>query len=118
MMINFADLLEKLEKGDNFANKEHEPMYGGAYYDVKDKLVYIKKVIHNGPACIVLWNDGDKTISTCEQEDTYNPEMGLMVCILKKMLGNKWVSKLFRDWGTTNYKVRTLTDVRRDQRGK
>jgi len=100
-------------------NAQIEPLYGGAYYNNNGDLVFIKKVIRNGPACIVLWSDGDKTISTCEQGDDYNAEMGLIICVLKKIMGNKWVANLFSDWsGISNYKVRSLKDVRKDRREK
>lgn len=48
-----------------------------------------KKVIFNGPATIVIWKDGTKTIvkrRECEEDDR---EKAIMYCILKKMCGNK-----------------------------
>lgn len=110
--MNFNEVLKKWQ---TLLHKD--ALYGGAYCENGD-LIYIEKVIHNGPACIVLWSDGDKTISTCDAEDNYNAEMGLLICVLKKLMGNKWVAKLFLDWGVTGYKVRTLTDVRKDRRKK
>lgn len=48
----------------------------------------IEKVIFNKPATIVLWADGTKTVVKCEDE-AYDPEKGLAMCISKKALGNK-----------------------------
>ena len=45
----------------------------------------IKDVIFNNPATIVLWKDGTKTVVKCQKGDTYNPELGLAMCIIKKM---------------------------------
>lgn len=49
----------------------------------------IEKVIFNGPATIVLWSDGTKTIVKCQNGDAYDPEKGLAMAITKKALGNQ-----------------------------
>lgn len=77
-----------------------------AFKDIK--LVYqlpkfdkdqIKKVIYNDPATIVLWNDGTKTVVKCQKGDTYNPELGLAMCIIKKLSGNKGnYNDVFNKW--------------------
>ena len=54
-----------------------------------------KKVIHNYPATIVLWEDGTKTVVKCDWHDTYNPTTGLAMCYMKKALGNS--SRAFND---------------------
>lgn len=51
--------------------------------------VNIKDVIFNPPATIVLWEDGTKTVVKCGENDSYDPEKGLAMCISKKVLGNK-----------------------------
>lgn len=48
----------------------------------------IKKVIFNGPATIVFWNDGTKTVVKCCGE-AFDPEKGLAMAIAKKALGNE-----------------------------
>lgn len=59
----------------------------------------IKNVIFNDPATIVLWKDGTKTVVKCQKNDTYNPEMGLAMCIIKKMCGNKGnYNDVFNKW--------------------
>ena len=50
---------------------------------------HIKDVIFNDPATIVLWTDGTKTVVKCQNDDEYDPEKGLAMCIAKKALGNK-----------------------------
>lgn len=52
-----------------------------------NRLPKIKKVIFNGPATIVLWGDGDKTIVQCVEGDTMDKEKGLAMAICKKALG-------------------------------
>lgn len=47
-----------------------------------------KQIIFNPPATIVLWNDGTKTVVKCDKEDVYDPKYGMMLCFLKRALGN------------------------------
>ena len=61
----------------------------------------IKNVIYNDPATIVYWKDGTKTVVKCQKDkgDTYNPEFGLAMCIIKKMCGNKGnYNDVFNKW--------------------
>lgn len=61
----------------------------------------IKDVIFNDPATIVFWNDGTKTVVKCQTDkgDTYNPELGLAMCIIKRMCGNKGnYNNVFNKW--------------------
>lgn len=58
-------------------------------------MLTINKVIYNPPATIILWNDGTKTMSKCDKEDTYDKATGFMLCVLKKKYGNKTVKKMF-----------------------
>ena len=66
------------------------------------KNVEIKQVLYKNPATIVYWSDGSKTVVKCQREDTYDPEKGLAMAILKKIKGNtgryyeefkKWLPK-------------------------
>ena len=49
----------------------------------------IDKVIFNGPATIVKWKDGTKTVVKCQAGDVFDCEKGLAMCFTKKALGNK-----------------------------
>lgn len=51
--------------------------------------VEIEKVRFSGPATIVFWADGSKTVVKCQEGDTFDPEKGLALCFMKKVLGNK-----------------------------
>lgn len=42
-----------------------------------------------GPATVVEWSDGTKTVVKCGEEDTYDAEKGIALCIAKKVFGNK-----------------------------
>lgn len=49
----------------------------------------IKNVIFNDPATIILWNDGTKTVVKVQDGDRFDPEKGLTMAIVKKLLGNQ-----------------------------
>lgn len=46
-----------------------------------------KKIHFNGPATIVEWNDGTKTVVKCQKGDTFDPMTGVAMACMKKMLG-------------------------------
>lgn len=57
-----------------------------------------KKVIFSGPATTILWLDGTKTTVKCSRHDIYDEEVGIAMCYLKKMLGNKGnFNNIFRE---------------------
>lgn len=58
--------------------------YSGYYYRFQPK-----KIIFNGPATIVLWEDGTKTVVKCQNGDTFDKEKGIALCFMKKSLGNR-----------------------------
>ena len=49
----------------------------------------ISRVIFNEPATIVFWDDGEKTVVKCQNDEPYDKEKGLALCYMKKALGNK-----------------------------
>lgn len=60
--------------------------------ECRDEDYYIPEiidVIFNGPATIVFWDDGTKTIVKCQKGDKANKETGLAMAIAKKAFGNK-----------------------------
>ena len=52
-------------------------------------LPSVEKVIHNKPATIVYWSDGDKTVVKATKGDKYDKEKGLLISIAKKLMGSK-----------------------------
>lgn len=57
-----------------------------------------KNVIFNGPATIVFWNDGTKTVVKCEGE-AFDKEKGLAMAIAKRALGDKGsYYNVFKKW--------------------
>ena len=59
----------------------------------------IKNVIFNGPATIVFWNDGTKTVVKCGKDDTFDPEKGLAMAISKYFFDNAgYFNDVFKKW--------------------
>lgn len=49
----------------------------------------IKDVKFSGPAIIVFWTDGTKTVVKCRKGDKFDPEKGIAMACAKKLLGNE-----------------------------
>lgn len=56
----------------------------------------IKKVVINRPVVVAVWEDGERTRATCSKEDTFDPEVGLAVCMRKKILPEKQFARVLR----------------------
>lgn len=54
----------------------------------------IKKVIYNDPATTVIWHDGSKTTIKCHDEDSYDPVIGFLLCVIKKISDGQGYSAL------------------------
>ena len=86
----------------------------GGYFDCEvDGDLYITKVIVNKPAFIVLWSDGTKTTAKCNENDDFDGEKGLLLCVMKKIMGSEWVCKLLGDWAIEGNGSWELKDVRK-----
>lgn len=57
----------------------------------------IKNVIFNDPATIVMWSDGTKTVVKCGEGDTFDPEKGVAMCCMKKLLGTNKTGSNYLD---------------------
>lgn len=59
--------------------------------------IAIKEVIFHDPATIVYWGDGTKTVVKCMEDDVYNPEFGMAMCMLKRIMDPKSYSRYKKD---------------------
>ena len=60
-----------------------------AKLEVKVSEGRIKDVKFSGPATIVFWTDGTKTVVKCRKGDKFDPEKGIAMACAKKLLGNE-----------------------------
>lgn len=78
---------------------------------------YIKQVKYCGPATIIFWEDGTKTISKCSPRDEFDPEKGFCIAYMKKVVGSDEVRSLLRDWVPETYYIDNLLDSFGDTAG-
>ena len=69
---------------------------------IREWRIAPKKVIFNGPATIVMWQDGTKTIVKKSENDTDDREKAVMYAILKKEFGsrakmNRYLKQFFKE---------------------
>lgn len=57
--------------------------------EVKVSEGRIKDVKFSGPATIVFWTDGTKTVVKCRKGDKFDSEKGIAMACAKKLLGNE-----------------------------
>lgn len=78
-----SDIFEELTQ--SFLELEHNKYME----ENKMRKLAIKKVIYKNPATIVYWNNGEKTVVKCGENETFDPEKGLAMAIIKHLLGNE-----------------------------
>ena len=85
----------------------HDDCFNCELFDICSKAVLghkftiadeIEEVRFNGPATIVFWKDHTKTVSVCDEADIYDPEKGLAMWILKKLLGDSSYNEAFKQF--------------------
>ena len=59
---------------------------------------YIKDVQFYPPAVKMTFTDGTVTTSVAQGDDEYNPEQGMIMCILQYIFGDKTYNNMFRKW--------------------
>lgn len=62
------------------------------------KIPSIKQVIYSDPVTVIIWGDGTKTISRCDDDDIYDELTGFMLCVFKKALTPKTMRKMFNQY--------------------
>lgn len=75
---------------------------------------WIKQVKYCGPATIIFWEDGTKTISKCSPRDEFDPEKGFCIAYMKKIVGSDEVRSLMHDWVPETYYMDNLIDTFED----
>ena len=59
----------------------------------------IKKVIFNPPATIIIWDDNTKTVVKAQEDEPYDPEKGMAMCIAKHIYGDSGsYYNIFSEW--------------------
>lgn len=61
---------------------------------------HIVRVIYHNPATIVFWSDGTKTVCKCTEHDVYSKEIGVALCVAKKMCGATKLREVMHTWSS------------------
>lgn len=80
---------------------ELNSIYGITHSGIDKINIYdrIKDVKFAKPATIVFWKDGTKTVVKAQGDEQYIPEVGLAMCICKKVMGNtRDYYRVFKHW--------------------
>ena len=57
-------------------------------------LENIDRILFRDPVIVVFWSDRTKTVVRCSEQETFDPEKGLAMAIIKKIFGNKYYMDL------------------------
>lgn len=60
---------------------------------VMDKRYKVKEILYHGPATIVYWADGEKTVVKCMEGDTFDPMAGFCAALAKRVYGSSGAVK-------------------------
>lgn len=60
----------------------------GAY-----RIPEIKNFIVNGNACVIVWEDGERTVVHCGEGETFDRYTGFMACVCKRLFGGTTTAK-------------------------
>lgn len=66
------------------------------YYAPELSIPEIEQIKFHGPATIIFWKDGTKTVVKCQDEDTYDSEKGVLFCTLKKLIGLEKINHILK----------------------
>lgn len=71
-----------------------------------DSRYKVKKILYNGPATIVYWADGEKTVVKCMDTDTFDPMAGFCAALAKRIYGSTGaVKQIIKASGYENSKA-------------
>lgn len=56
-----------------------------------------RKLIVNGPATVILWSDGTKTVAKCNTDEPFDPEKGVAIAIAKRFISGNKLHRMFDD---------------------
>lgn len=81
----------------NYSKEEIKKMINNTFGKPVAMFNYhYKKIIFSGPCTIILWKDGTKTIAKASGGEVFDPEKGVAICFMKKMLGHTETNKILR----------------------
>lgn len=63
-----------------------------------ENAVQPTKILIQGTATIIWWSDGTKTVVKCQKGDKMDPEKGIAMCVMKKIMGTNETHSNYLDF--------------------
>lgn len=92
----YAKSVIRYRMPENLRNAELNDLtfYRGYLFAPND----VESVEFHPPATKMIFKDGTSVTAVAQDGDEYDKEIGMMVCILKRMFGGSGYNNLFRKW--------------------
>ena len=105
-MVPFSDLFSYITCSDTIS------------VEASDVNIYdypsVRRIIFSPPATIVFWKDNTKTVVKCMEGDEFNPYIGFLSALAKKIYGNNSAIKKIIDrkgeWPDEKHKEESHND--------
>ena len=90
---------KQIFKGSDNSNNTYTSGEWQIYYPtvtLTSTGVNVKKIFINNNRLVVLWSDNTRTMSTCGNNDVFDPEVGFAICLAKKIYGKKKYQRMLK----------------------
>lgn len=102
-LITTPEMIRRRKVADRLSRAAAYGLFSPAMKE-KTLSMTIKKVIFNPPATIIIWDDNTKTVVKAQEDEPYDPEKGMAMCIAKHIYGDCGsYYNVFSEW-LKNYK--------------
>ena len=97
-LITTPDMIRRRKAANNLSRAAAYGLFSSITKE-KTLSMTIKKVIFNPPATIIIWDDNTKTVVKAQEDEPYDPEKGMAICIAKHIYGDSGsYYNVFSEW--------------------
>ncbi len=86
-LITTPDMIRRRKVENRLSRAAAHGLFSPAKKE-KTLSMTIEKVIFNPPATIIIWDDKTKTVVKAQEDEPYDPEKGMAMCIAKHIYGD------------------------------
>jgi hypothetical protein len=65
-------------------------------FPLQSPLPRPEKIIINENTMVVIWDDGEKSKSTCAKDDIFDRNIGFAMCLAKRLYGKKHLARMLK----------------------
>ena len=97
-LITTPDMIRRRRVANKLSRAAAYGLFSPAMKE-KTLSMTIKKVIFNPPATIIIWDDNTKNVVKAQEDEPYDPEKGMAMCIAKHIYGDSGsYYNIFSEW--------------------